>query len=70
MPAWLISGGLRVGAGARPDVQSDLEADRQVAIILAELITGGSLASVNISAGDGDGGPWAGELSQRASGLR
>lgn len=32
-----------------PCVQTDLEADRQVANVLAELIIGGSLASVGIT---------------------
>jgi hypothetical protein len=34
-------------------VHTDLEADRQVATILAELIIGGSLASVNVSNSEG-----------------
>jgi len=42
----------------RQYVQSDLEADRQVASALAELIIGGSLASVDIT----------GETSGRAGG--
>jgi integrase len=35
-------------------VQTDLEADRQVANTLAELIIGGSLASVEITKGEGE----------------
>ena len=34
-------------------VQADLEADRQVANTLAELIIGGSLASIEITKGTG-----------------
>ena len=46
----------------RQYVQTDLEADRQVANTLAALIIGGSLASVEIpdepdDQDDGDGGP-------------
>jgi integrase len=36
-------------------VQTDLEADRQVANVLAELIVGGSLASVDITGQSGSG---------------
>lgn len=38
-------------------VQADLEADRQVAQTLAELILGGSLASVPVQAQAGHGTP-------------
>jgi hypothetical protein len=49
-------------------VQADLEADRQVANTLAELIIGGSLASIEITKGTGRAADSSGDTKARHAG--